>query len=232
MPVYVRPELRRKANLPYCVFFINVSRHTQRVHIPVLSSEANTFIFRAWLLSSRGLLSPFAASHVLLLSMLWTRLQQWSWENKFRHHKKKKSRSQTETGNQNKVCHPPRAILLSLSLPAVSQALPPLAPAPLWLTWVAQQPGKAIQEARMECHAYGQWLMNPEWQKRLSDSVLSTTPAWSIPNPLLSKEGWMQVTQQLERTNEKTSQGDKAWAKFWNNISWKMKMGPSAGNRD
>lgn len=158
----MRAELRRKVNLPYCVFFINVSRHTQHAHIPVLSSEANTFIFGALLFSARRLLLPFAASHVLLLPMLWTRLQHWSLENKFRHHKKKKSRSQTETGNQNKVCHPPRAILLS-PLPAVSQDLSPSAPASLWLTWVAQQPGKAIQEARIECHAYGQWLMSPKW---------------------------------------------------------------------
>lgn len=201
----MRAELRRKVNLPYCVFFINVSRHKQHAHIPVLSSEENTFIFRAWLFSARRLLSPFAASYVLLLSMLWTRLQHWSWENKFRHHKKKKSRSQIETGNQNKVCHPPRAILLSPSLSAVSQALPPPAPASLWLTWVVQQPGKAIQEARMECHVYSQWLMSPEWQKWLSGSVFSIAPAWSFLNLLLSKEGWVQVTQQLERTKGKTT---------------------------
>lgn len=71
MPDWVRVELRRKVTLPYCVFFINVSRHTQHAHIPVFSSQANTSIFRLRY-SLLEAASPFAASHVLLLSGLWT----------------------------------------------------------------------------------------------------------------------------------------------------------------
>lgn len=39
-----------------------------------------------------------------------------------------------------------------------------------------------------------------------SGPMFRTALAWSVLNPLLSKEGWMQVTQQLERTNGKTMQ--------------------------
>lgn len=210
-----------------------VKTHTACAHSYAQFRGKCTFIFRALLFSATSLVSPFAASRVLLLLVLWTRVQSLSWKNKFRHHTKKKSRSQTlRLGTRTKSVTHQEPFFFLFSVPAVSQALPPPAPVSVCLTWVAQQQGKAIQEGRMECGVYGQWLMSPEWWKGLPGSVLSVAPAWSLLRPLLSEEGRMRVIQQLERTNGKRIQEDKDWAKFWNNISWKIKMRPSAGNRD
>lgn len=126
----------------YTVYFHEcVKTHTARAHSYAQFRGKCTFIFRALLFSARSLVSPFTASRVLLLLVLWTRVQSLSWKNKFRHHTKKKSRSQTlRLGTRTKSVTHQEPFFFIFFVPAVSQALLPPAPVSVCLTWVAQQP--------------------------------------------------------------------------------------------